>query len=156
MLTEIAGGFASLKAAKDILAAFNGVQTAIAVQEVKFTLGGHLLDAQQALSTAQDAVSTLTSSIGELEAEIAHLKDWEADKERYELADAGQGTLAYRVKAGMETGEPTHWLCPRCFGDTKKSILQPETQFPGRYKVLICNPCKTDFVIHGARPGGGR
>lgn len=124
MLTEISAGLNSLKAAKDILQALNGIQSANAVNEVKFNLQSHLLDAQQGLFAAQEAQAALTSRIRELEQRIVEMKDWEAEKGRYQLHDIGRGAMAYVVKPGMENGEPAHWLCVKCFSHGQKSFMQ--------------------------------
>jgi hypothetical protein len=151
MIAEISAGINGLKAAKDMVQALHGVQTAVAINEVKFALQGHLLDAQQGLFAAQEAQSAASKRIAELEKEIVRLKDWEGEKQRYELKDTGQGTLAYALKAGIETGEPAHWLCPSCYQDGKKSILKHEHLATGRVHTLNCHPCGMDILVTGNR-----
>lgn len=157
MLAEISAGLSSMKAAKDVLQAFNGVQTAVAVQEVKFTLQGLILDAQQGLFSAQEAQSSDARKIADLEQEIVRLKDWSADKQRYEAVDAGRGTITYTPKAGMENGEPAHWLCANCFNQGRKSFLQFKGHEPktigGPTSKFGCDGCKGSIVVSwGATP----
>ena len=149
MIAEISAGLSSMKAAKDVLQAFNGVQTAIAVQEVKFTLQSLILDAQQGLFAAQEAQSAHVRRIADLEQEIMRLKDWSADKERYHLVDVWNGSVAYTPKPGMEGGEPAHWLCSNCFNQGRKSYLAAQGQV-GPNVVWKCNDCKGTVAI-GAR-----
>lgn len=151
MIAEINAGLGSLKAAKDMIQALNGMQTAAAINDVKLSLQGHLLDAQQGLFAAQEAQSAATEHIAALEQEIVQLKNWEAEKKRYELKDTGQGSLAYALKESVETGEPPHWICPQCYEDGKRSILKHETLPVGRAETLVCHRCGFDIVMRGQR-----
>lgn len=63
MIAEISAGLSGLKAAKDMLQALHGVQSAVAINEVKFALQGHLLEAQQGLFTVQEAQSAAAKRI---------------------------------------------------------------------------------------------
>ena len=151
MLAEIAAGLGSLNAAKDFLKALNGVQNAAAIQEIKFTLQGHILDAQQGLFAAQEAQATSARRIADLEQEIVRLEDWSAEKQDYVLADTGQGSLAYEYLEGVESGHPAHWICPQCYEDGKKSILKHEVLPVGRTQTLVCHRCGFDVVTRGVR-----
>lgn len=153
MLAEITAGYQSLKAAKEIVQGLNALKTEVAVNEAKVALQNLLLEAHQALFAAQEAEAADARRVRALEAEIVELKDWSAEAERYELADTGRGALAYRLKESMKAGEPEHWLCPTCFGQRKKSYLQPETYSVGRVEVLRCAPCKNEIIVNGLKAG---
>ena len=147
MLAEIAAGLGSLNAAKDILKALNGAQTAVAVNEVKMELQGLILDAQSGLFAAQEAKAADARRIADLEQEIVSLKDWTAEKQRYHLADIWNGAVAFMPKPGMENGEPAHWLCTNCFNQGRKSYLQRQGQV-GSYAVQKCGACQSTMTIH--------
>ncbi|MCF8706797.1 hypothetical protein [Rhizorhapis sp. SPR117] len=151
MIAEISAGLSSLKAAKDIVQGLNALKTETSINETKIQLQSLILDAQQGLFSAQQEQVTVAKRIEELEQEILRLKDWTAEKQRYEAADTGKGSLAYKLKHGMENGEPSHWLCPTCFHNGKKSYLQPETLAVGRTEILRCHPCKTEIIVRGLR-----
>jgi hypothetical protein len=85
MLAEISAGLSSLNAISDIVKGLNAANTQAAINEVKIGLQDHILKAQQALFVAQQAQATASQRIGELEQEIVRLKDWESEKQRYEL-----------------------------------------------------------------------
>lgn len=140
MLVEISAGLGSLKAAKDIIQGLNGAKTEAAINGVKIELQGLILDAQQGLFAAQEAQTTSASIIANLEQEIVRLKDWSAEKERYQLIDIGRGSIAYIPKPGMENGEPAHWLCGNCFNQGKKSFLSAQGQV-GPERVWKCGSC---------------
>ena len=146
MLAEIGAGLSSLKAAKDIVQGLNAAKTEAAINSVKIDLQGHILEAQQGLFAAQEAQSTDARRIAELEQEIMRLKDWSAEKERYRLVDIWRGTVDYTPKAGMENGEPPHWLCSNCFNHGRKSFLAMQGQV-GPNAVWKCNDCKGTLTI---------
>lgn len=153
MISDISAGLSSLKAAKDILQALNGIQSANAVNEVKFNLQSHLLDAQQGLFAAQETQAALTARIRELEQQIMQMKDWEAEKSRYQLRDVGRGAMAYVPKIGMENGEPPHWLCVKCFSHGQKSFMQFKGQERrpgggnGENSTYGCDACKATLTV---------
>jgi len=151
MLAEISMGLSSLKAASDILKGLNAANTQATINDAKISLQGHVLDAQQSLMNAQETQTALTKRVSDLEQQIVQLKNWEAEKQHYELKDVGNGCLAYTVKAGMETREPPHSLCASCYNKSQKSILQPEHQDFGRVDFLICHECGSELIIQGSR-----
>ena len=147
MMSAITGGLGSLKTALDVAKGLNATITEAKVAEAKTQIIGHLITAQQAMLDAQQTLLEDTDTIRALEAEIMGLKDWQTEAARYELADAGQRTVAYRLKQGEGTGEPAHWLCPNCFADGKKSFLIPETHMWVR--TLVCHRCKWEGIVTG-------
>jgi hypothetical protein len=151
MIAELASGFNSLKAAKDIIQALNGIQTAVQINDVKIALQGHILDAQQALFAAQQEQALSGATIAALQSEIAAMKNWEAEKARYQLEDTGQGSVAYHRRADAQPSEPDHWICPNCYGVGKKSMLKHETLPVGRAETLVCHACGFDLVTRGVR-----
>ena len=64
--------------------------------------------------------------VRELEATIAEYDNWEAEKDRYELYQIKpSGGFAYRLrKECVQDAEPNHYICPNCYENRRKSILQ--------------------------------
>jgi hypothetical protein len=52
------------------------------------------------------------------------LKDWEAEKQRYELHEVGDGAFVYSLKESVKGSQPDPWLCANCYHQGRKSILQ--------------------------------
>lgn len=144
MLTEIKAGYDGAKAALDILKGVQSLQSETAKNQA-------VIEVQRLIIEAQQGLSVSVRQIEKLEADIARLKDWSAQKERYELADTGQGSLAYKLKEGVEPPEPTHWICPHCYEDGRKSILKHESLFVGRAETLVCHRCGFDVLTRGVR-----
>jgi hypothetical protein len=155
-IPEIAGALSSLKATKDLLEAMVGLRDAATFQEKRIELQSRVLEAQGSVLAAQDACAAFVERIRHLEQEIARLKDWETDKQRYELKPVAEedGPLAYALKPDAQGSEPTHHICANCYQQSQKSILQPETRYPGRCAVLVCHKCGSDLYVSGGREPG--
>jgi len=128
----------------------NAANTLATVNEVKIALQEKIADAREALSAAQEAQAASLKRIDELEQEIVRLKDWEADKQRYELKALDTGAFAYKPKPGMENGEPPHWACANCYKERKViSILQEQGHVPndGDRKSWHCANCRASIRL---------
>jgi hypothetical protein len=141
----------SLNTAVNIAKAMVDVRDATLIQSKVFELQRAILDAQQSLFTAYGERSALVEEIRDAKAKIASLEAWEAEKQRYQLQDAGRGTLAYALKEEMRGLEPFHHICATCYQHGRKSILQPDTD--GFVKHLFCPECKTKLSVGIAHSG---
>ncbi|MCG8403481.1 MAG: hypothetical protein MJA84_18075 [Firmicutes bacterium] len=148
----IAGLVGALKGATDIAKAMKDLNDASAVNAKVIELQAQILSAQTSALEAQDERATLIDRIRALEAEVADLKAWDAQKKCYELKPTRNGNnapLAYAPKEIVEGAGPVHWLCPTCYENRKKSVLQPESRVPGRAEVLTCHSCGLDLYVQG-------
>lgn len=141
MISEIAGVIGSINAAKDIVAGLNAIENQAAINEVKIEL-------QKLLMEAQSSILLLHTEKASLAARIAEYEAFSSEAERYALQELPTGTLVYSLKESMAGAEPIHHLCPKCFSERKKSILQPTTSSRA---VYICHGCQARF---GFIPGG--
>ena len=156
-MSEIAGAFTALKAAKDIAESMKDLRDTALIQGKVAELQSKILDAQSAAFAANEERSTLINRVGELEKEVADTKAWVAEKEKYTLTDLLPNSsrmttiYAYVEKDKASTPETTHKLCANCFDSGKKSILQGESRTPGMHRVLVCHHCGSDLYLSGAR-----
>jgi len=144
MVGEAFAGLSIFKSLLDTAKSIKDMNDTATRQSVAIELGEKIL-------AAREAQSALLERVSELEKEVAHLKAWDADKQRYKLSDAGNGIMTYTMKEGMENSEPFHQLCANCYNDGQKSVLQPETRTPGMCLVLVCNHCGADLYLTGQR-----
>lgn len=157
MLGEISTGLSSLKAAMDILKGLNAANTVATINEVKISLQERVMEAREALTAAHETQAVSLQRIRQLEQEIMELKDWEREKQRYQLQAIDRGVFAYMPKSGMENGEPPHWLCPNCFGKRHKSFLQFKGQDTrlgggrGDHSTYGCDGCKSTVKVFYTR-----
>lgn len=128
-----------------------GLRDAASIQAKVIEFQSRILDAQGLVFAAQENRATLVERIRDLEQSIARMEAWDTEKQRYELKELGQGTLAYAPKESVSSSEPPHWICAQCYEAGKKSILQPEVRFPGRTEVYVCHSCGSELIASGGR-----
>jgi len=149
MMNEVAAGIASLKAAFEITKAMIRLRDVAAIQSKVIELQGEIVSAQEGALAAQEAQSALSKRVCELEKEVADLKAWDAEKEKYQLTKITRGVFAYALKEQAGTREPNHYICPNCYEDGHKAILQTEPRFPGFADVLVCLRCGCEINATG-------
>lgn len=107
----------------------------------------HLADAIGKFLAAQQAQMAQLETIEALKAEVAKLKGWAAEKEKYELKTVGSGIVAYMNKPSARGTEPPHWLCPTCFENGKKSPYLFSVRST-RGSVYRCKGCDGHVVTN--------
>lgn len=146
MIDMISGAFSGLKTAAELTQGLLALKTDAAVSTKVVELNGVISGIQQQLFAAQADYSALTSRIRDLEAEIVDFKNWEEEKQRYELHELAPGTLVYRVKPEVKGAEPVHYLCTNCYQQRIKAILQYSGYSKG-HKSFTCPSCKMMLLI---------
>ncbi|WP_340107649.1 hypothetical protein [Pikeienuella sp. HZG-20] len=149
-LAAIGSAISIMKSAKDGLSAAIATRDSAVLREKAIELNGQIIAAQELALSAQAAQSALIERERQLEAEIVRLKDWEAEKARYELSEAAPGCFTRAIKAGMENGEPPHQICEQCYQDGRKSILQYTLLRVGRAETLDCHSCGSRIYLRGS------
>lgn len=143
MVGEIAGLISSLKAIKDISETMIGLRDASVFEEKRFELQSKMLDAQNAALAANEERAALVQRVSGLEQEVARLRAWDSEKERYELKQWGDGAFAYTLKETETSSEPLHAICPGCYQRGTKSILQSNGEIQVHKHAWNCFSCKT-------------
>lgn len=140
MAAEILAGLSSLKTAFDIAKGLKDINDA-AIRN------GAVIELQEKILAAREQQSALLDRIGALEAEVASLKAWDTEKQRYELKNIGNGAVAYMLKATARGSEPPHWLCPNCYAAGKQAFYQPTGAELGRAQVYRCQGCQGNISV---------
>jgi hypothetical protein len=138
---SIAAALGSLKAAGDIAKALISLKTMTEVQSMAIELNTKIIDAQHQIFSANTAQAALVERIRELEGQIARMKDWDAQKQRYQLVIPYSGIPVYALKKSMSDGENPHYLCANCFEGGKRSFLQHVTKQSG-FITIACSTCR--------------
>lgn len=121
---QIGAAVGSLKAAADIAIGLINLKTMTEVQAKAIELNGKIIAAQHELFAVNAQQSAMVERIRQLEGEIAAMKAWGAEKQRYQLAAPFAGAAVYAVKKAVSNAEPPHYLCASCFKKGEPSILQ--------------------------------
>jgi antitoxin component of MazEF toxin-antitoxin module len=145
-LSAIAAAAGSLRTAGEIVKAMVNLKIGAEVQSKVIELQSVIMSAQGDALAAQSEQFTLLQTIRDLEAEMAHAKAWDAEKERYKLDECPTGVLVYTLKEEAAGGEPMHRICPNCYQEARKSILQVHIKHSGG-EILKCHPCDKQFKL---------
>ena len=151
----IGGIAASLQAASVIVKGLIGIHDTALIQDKVIELQGVILAAQSDALTAQSDQFSLLDRVRQLETQMAELKAWDAEKQKYELTEITTGTFAYALKDAEQTSEPAHWICPNCFQHHQKSILQRGV-IRHRRRIYHCHNCKSEIDVEGGGPNAFR
>jgi hypothetical protein len=123
-VAEISAGLTSLRAALDIAKAMVNLRDAEAFRAKSIELQSVVLEALEKAIKSREACSAQADRIRALETEVAGLKAWGTEKERYELKPVGRAVVAYMLKPEARGSEPPHWLCPNCYAKGEKAFFQ--------------------------------
>jgi Zn finger protein HypA/HybF involved in hydrogenase expression len=143
MVAEVFAGLGTLKSALDLAKGLKDIDNAT-------RRNAAVIELQEQILAAQQTQATLIETVGKLETEVARLKNWDADKARYELTELGPGVVALAIKEAMRNGEPIHRICANCATNGKKSYLQQHVHNTSvdRYK---CNSCGEELKVEKGR-----
>lgn len=140
MVAEIFAGISSVKTAFDMTKALHDIHDATARDRA-------VIELQKEILSAQAAQSQLIETVGELKKRVAELEAWDAEKQRYDLAQIAPGIVCYMLKPAMRGSEPIHRLCANCYAKGHKSFLQQHLNGP-RLDQFKCNACGESFDVH--------
>ena len=149
MLTVIKNAYAGLKDAAALVTTFNQIKTEAEVAAKIIELNQIIAAVQNDLFQAQASYSAVVGRVDELEKELMAVKDWAAQKQRYQLHRFGSGAFTYRLKPEMAGGEPVHDICPTCYEQGIKSVLQ-FAGYDKKFHKISCAVCGT-AVFGGKR-----
>src|SRR3990167_10494865 len=138
MVGEAIAGLGALKTAFDLAKGLKDIDDAA-------RRNAAIIELQEKILGGQSAQAALVERINELEAKVAAFEAWKTEKQRYQLKDFGGGTFAYELKPEEARGEPAHRLCPACYENGHKSIIQNSGQNTYKQNMAKCPACKSDF-----------
>jgi hypothetical protein len=143
-ISLLQGTISGLKLAGDIAKGFLELKSLSDVQSKVIELQSVILSAQSSALEAQSHQSAMVEKIRSLKEEIARVKAWEKEKQRYKLTNPYPGTMLYALKESCSASEPPHWICTKCYEDGRKSILYP-IEKGGFAFDLVCPACKSEY-----------
>jgi hypothetical protein len=140
MVAEIFAGLGAIKSAFDLAKGLKDISDAALRNSA-------IIELQEKILAAQQEQSALIETVCDLEKEVASLKDWEADKKRYELTEISPWIFAFSIKDAMRRGEPFHRICANCCANGKKSYLQQHVNNSALQR-FGCNLCGEQLKIY--------
>ncbi|MGD0419802.1 MAG: hypothetical protein ABSA68_09550 [Xanthobacteraceae bacterium] len=146
---EIAAAVTGIRSALDIAKAMVGLRDAEAFRAKSIELQSIVLEALNKAIEARESYAAQADRVRALEAEVADLKAWGGEKEKYELKPNFGGGVAYMLKPDARGTEPPHWLCPQCYANGKKGFLLPADHTGGIHRTYTCSECKIGRYMYG-------
>lgn len=146
MIAELTQSFALLKTASDLVKGFNSMQKEIAVGDIKIELNNIILALQANTSSLNEKYNSLVYRKDELEKEIANLKDFKSQKDKYVLSEITTGVIAYIPKDEKDRVSSNHWFCQNCLDNSQTFCIY---QVKGKHSMDIdyhCPACKNQFT----------
>lgn len=140
-MTLIQSAVTGLKTAFDLTQTLVGLKVGAEVNAKAIELQQVVMSAQANAFAAQSQQFTMLEEIRALKEEVARIKAWERQKQRYKLHEPWGSIFVYALKESMSEGEPAHWICTNCYENSSRSILQfAFNQQIGRH--YSCPTCK--------------
>ena len=110
-IATISSAISSLQTAAQIARGMMGLRDATLVQGKVIELQSAILAAQTDALTAQSEQYSLVEKIRRLEEEVARVKAWEREKDKYELKEVHPRNFARSIKPNAQGSEPAHLIC---------------------------------------------
>lgn len=146
-LTEIT---AAINSARATIAFVKGAKAAIDKVEISNQLAeiyDKIIAAQsQTLSLLSENVK-LVQEKNDLNKKVVESENWQKTETEYELTEICPKRFIYVSKKSAESTQPEHWLCPNCWQQKKKSILQGKLE-----RQYMCPACKFEFFNSNEPP----
>lgn len=140
---------AALKLVREIAATakqLGATRDEFKINEISIKLQRLIIDLHNEITLVQSGYQEALRAQDELKKKLSEREQWEEISSRYRLERVGTVlfSFVYLPDDQQPSTEPPHWLCPHCFEQKKKSIIQ----YVGMNKYK-CPSCKTDFAISG-------
>lgn len=124
MIAEAGAAIGSIKVAMDLAKGIAALKSETDINQAIIEIQRSLLDAQSAALSDKEMIAELRVTVRALQAEVAQKEDWQAVAARYVLTKTEVGTYTYDLRSDAASDEVFHRICPACFGNEKRSILQ--------------------------------
>lgn len=108
-----------------------------------------LLALQMDALSLQEKHSALIHEKEELQKKVMEAQKWSETESQYELKQVVPGRIVRSFKKTSESTDPPHWLCPNCWEDKKKSILQSYNWMGDSWRVS-CPRCSFKMSVSGS------
>jgi hypothetical protein len=142
MLADVTTALSSIKLASDFVGLVLKTKVDAAVTQKAIELQSAIISLQSAIMSIQAENQRLLEENNGLKAELAKMHDWEAEAQKYMLTQVAPGLAVYSVKKEQRGTEPNHYLCPNCYDNKRKSVLQRGMDLHDGYE-WACVYCKS-------------
>jgi len=135
----------SVNAAVSLAKSIKDVVSDATIKAKSIELLDTVINLQSGILSIQTEYHSLLQDKYRLEKQLMEIEGWEKEKTKYELVKIGEGVHVFSLKAEYKSSVPSHYICPKCYHEDKKSILVAEYTSPKDSKY-VCPKCKNYFV----------
>ncbi len=156
IIASVSSGMTAIKQIKDLFDAVQNGKHQLELQTAQLQLTQALFEIQQSLMNVQNQNLQLNTENRHLNEMLSNKENWEQFAIQYRLVTLQHQVSSQTVETGAQVYEfkkefitednPCHYLCPHCFENKIKSILQLHAKFNG-YNKLICPACKNIYEM---------
>jgi hypothetical protein len=137
---EIAAAVTSVNALLNVAKAMVGLHDAESFRARAIEFEGLILDSLTKAVQATEVQATQLDEIRALKAEVAGLKEWGREKERYELKPNWTGAVAYMLKPDARGSEVPYWLCPNLLHERQEVVFDTARgREPNQEHLQVCD-----------------
>lgn len=94
-----------------------------------------------AVDNARSKNLLLDAQVALLAERVRKANEAQAQLDRYQLWETPTGHLVYRLRDAQKADDPAHFICPNCYEDGRRSVLQ------GDWRRKKCQTCKSLFTF---------
>jgi hypothetical protein len=105
-----------------------------------------LFDLLSKLDAIRGQHAALSQALAEMKEELVHMNEFKAEVEKHALKELAPHSWAYAPKEPTTADARGPYLCARCFGEHRKSILQFQSQ-DWHFDTLACPRCASTVRV---------
>ena len=110
-----------------------------------------VIELQEKILAAQEQQTSLLEYVIQIEEKLESFEKWENEKKRYEMETTSGGSVIWSVRPDAQGSELPHKICPNCYENRKRSILQPKRpsiadRQTGAAPRLFCPSCEIEVI----------
>ena len=142
---DIAAALATVKAVSDLTASILSGVIDDKVRAKATELNSSIITLQGTIFSIQSENQELLEANKSIKQELIEISDWNNEKNRYQLTELSSGVFVYLLKEDECKSEPIHCICPNCYQQQKKSILQLKARTRVG-AIYVCHNCDSTII----------
>ena len=147
---DIAGSIATIQTAYGLAKSVVAGKVDAEVKAKASELVDSIINLQGVILSLQSKNQELLETNRLLKDQLSDLRQWEAVANSYKLCEVSEGIFLYSLV--QDSTEPHHYVCPNCFNNKNKSILQiSKEKYKGTWYVCLATDCKMQILDGSTR-----
>lgn len=102
-----------------------------------------------AVENARLGNALLELQVTQVSEAVRRAQEAQQQLDRYEMCETKAGNIVYRLREADSQGQPTHFICPNCYDNGRRRVLQGDSWFK------TCKECRSRYEFTNPNPDGG-